>query len=331
MYSLSVFGSSLYSLLLCWNSYHIHPFFYQVPWGSLWLLPWVLCWIDCLSPLPLVMFLRLCLVLPFGIYSSVFPFCSVLCVSFCVLGTLVTFSSLGKIAFCRRSPLEQHTPLWSPELYALMVPPWGPCVSSCVVGLMAVGVLVGGGGPWPGWLWGHSSCGDCQSPGGQAFRVVGCTAWGSRGCCRPADGQGQGPLWPVAWLDESTSECNQCGAEKDLRMIPNHPDHAVKVIVLVLMGLFISTCGYALHQEKEKLYVELKHILARQPGPEAAEQLQIYRHTLREKTKQLKVRGGLGAFPAEGWPRSRSTPGQVSCRSTRIQSPKGCSPLKSLF
>ncbi|XP_038613466.1 cilia- and flagella-associated protein 58 [Tachyglossus aculeatus] len=42
-------------------------------------------------------------------------------------------------------------------------------------------------------------------------------------------------------------------------------------------------------QDKEKLYVELKHILARQPGPEAAEQLQLYRHTLREKTKQLKV------------------------------------------
>ncbi|XP_042636749.1 cilia- and flagella-associated protein 58 [Orycteropus afer afer] len=42
-------------------------------------------------------------------------------------------------------------------------------------------------------------------------------------------------------------------------------------------------------QEKEKLYVELKHILARQPGPEAAEQLQLYRHTLQEKTKQLKV------------------------------------------
>ncbi|OBS69543.1 hypothetical protein A6R68_01980 [Neotoma lepida] len=42
-------------------------------------------------------------------------------------------------------------------------------------------------------------------------------------------------------------------------------------------------------REKEKLYVELKHILARQPGPEAAEQLQIYRHTLRERTKQLKV------------------------------------------
>ncbi|XP_006630821.2 cilia- and flagella-associated protein 58 [Lepisosteus oculatus] len=42
-------------------------------------------------------------------------------------------------------------------------------------------------------------------------------------------------------------------------------------------------------QEKEKLYVELKHILARQPGPEAAEQLQIYQQTLRDKTKQLKA------------------------------------------
>ncbi|NXJ90815.1 CFA58 protein, partial [Corythaixoides concolor] len=42
-------------------------------------------------------------------------------------------------------------------------------------------------------------------------------------------------------------------------------------------------------QEKEKLYVELKHVLARQPRPEAAEQLQLYRHTLREKTKQLKA------------------------------------------
>ncbi|TRZ01432.1 hypothetical protein DNTS_013435 [Danionella cerebrum] len=42
-------------------------------------------------------------------------------------------------------------------------------------------------------------------------------------------------------------------------------------------------------QEKEKLYVELKHILARQPGPEAVEKLQVYQRTLREKTKQLKA------------------------------------------
>lgn len=42
-------------------------------------------------------------------------------------------------------------------------------------------------------------------------------------------------------------------------------------------------------QEKEKLYLELKHILARQPGPEVAEQLQIYQQTLKDKTKQMKA------------------------------------------
>merc|ERR1711988_307162 len=41
-------------------------------------------------------------------------------------------------------------------------------------------------------------------------------------------------------------------------------------------------------QEKEKLYVELKQILARQPGPEVAEQLSSYQNALREKTKQMK-------------------------------------------
>ncbi|XP_033833674.1 cilia- and flagella-associated protein 58 [Periophthalmus magnuspinnatus] len=42
-------------------------------------------------------------------------------------------------------------------------------------------------------------------------------------------------------------------------------------------------------QEKEKLYVDLKHVLARQPGPEAAEQLQQCRWMLRERTKKLKL------------------------------------------
>ncbi|XP_009008499.1 cilia- and flagella-associated protein 58 [Callithrix jacchus] len=42
-------------------------------------------------------------------------------------------------------------------------------------------------------------------------------------------------------------------------------------------------------QEKEKLYVELKHVLARQPGPEAAEQLKLYQRMLYVKKKQLKV------------------------------------------
>merc|ERR1719390_58044 len=42
-------------------------------------------------------------------------------------------------------------------------------------------------------------------------------------------------------------------------------------------------------QHKEKLYVELKAILARQPGPEVAEQLTIYQDNLSEKQKQLKA------------------------------------------
>ncbi|UJR14268.1 hypothetical protein I4U23_001259 [Adineta vaga] len=45
-------------------------------------------------------------------------------------------------------------------------------------------------------------------------------------------------------------------------------------------------------QEKEKLYAELKRILARQPGPECAEQLSIYQETLKAKTKQLKALAG---------------------------------------
>lgn len=42
-------------------------------------------------------------------------------------------------------------------------------------------------------------------------------------------------------------------------------------------------------QQKEKLYIELKNILARQPGPEVVEQINIYQKTLKEKTNQLKV------------------------------------------
>merc|ERR1712139_472055 len=41
-------------------------------------------------------------------------------------------------------------------------------------------------------------------------------------------------------------------------------------------------------QEKEKLYVQLKNILARQPGPEVAEQLAWYSQNLKEKTKQMR-------------------------------------------
>jgi chromosome segregation ATPase len=41
-------------------------------------------------------------------------------------------------------------------------------------------------------------------------------------------------------------------------------------------------------QEKEKLYVDLRKVLARQPGSEAAEQLRLYAATLREKKAKFK-------------------------------------------
>merc|ERR1719454_980628 len=41
-------------------------------------------------------------------------------------------------------------------------------------------------------------------------------------------------------------------------------------------------------QEKERLYVQLKNIIARQPGPEVAEQLAWYSQNLKEKTAHMK-------------------------------------------
>ncbi|CAN0489210.1 unnamed protein product [Ectocarpus sp. 12 AP-2014] len=42
-------------------------------------------------------------------------------------------------------------------------------------------------------------------------------------------------------------------------------------------------------QEKEKLYIELKTILGRQPGPEVAEQLAVYQENLKHKVKQMRA------------------------------------------
>lgn len=42
-------------------------------------------------------------------------------------------------------------------------------------------------------------------------------------------------------------------------------------------------------QEKEKLYVQLKNILAKQPGPEVSEQLLVYQQNLKQKQGQLKA------------------------------------------
>merc|ERR1712176_1277394 len=44
----------------------------------------------------------------------------------------------------------------------------------------------------------------------------------------------------------------------------------------------------AMIQEKERLYVQLKNIIARQPGPEVAEQLAWYSQNLKEKTQHMK-------------------------------------------
>merc|ERR1712196_163676 len=44
----------------------------------------------------------------------------------------------------------------------------------------------------------------------------------------------------------------------------------------------------SLVQEKEKLYVQLRSIIARQPGPEVAEQLAWYSQNLKEKTTHMK-------------------------------------------
>lgn len=53
-------------------------------------------------------------------------------------------------------------------------------------------------------------------------------------------------------------------------------------------------------QEKEKLYVELKNLLARQPGPEVAEQLSKYQQTIKEKTRQMKAMASeLNMFQAQ--------------------------------
>lgn len=54
-------------------------------------------------------------------------------------------------------------------------------------------------------------------------------------------------------------------------------------------GIVIRIGDFVTLQEKEKLYVELKQILARRPGPEAAEQLQQYKWILRDKATKLKV------------------------------------------
>merc|ERR1712227_745861 len=53
-------------------------------------------------------------------------------------------------------------------------------------------------------------------------------------------------------------------------------------------------------QANKKLCVELKNILARQPGPEVAEQLSVYQQNFKEKTRQMKsMAAELNMFQAQ--------------------------------
>jgi hypothetical protein len=54
--------------------------------------------------------------------------------------------------------------------------------------------------------------------------------------------------------------------------------------------------------------VELKNILARQPGPEVAEQVALYQGSLRDKTKQLKAMAAELNM-AQAQVRARAPPG----------------------
>ncbi|THD21327.1 cilia- and flagella-associated protein 58 [Fasciola hepatica] len=84
---------------------------------------------------------------------------------------------------------------------------------------------------------------------------------------------------------------------RDFNFLPEGSDPSTYEMILkiqVLQKRLISKTEEVVEkelliQEKEKLYVELKHILARQPGPEVAEQLNIYQNMIRDKTKQMKA------------------------------------------
>ena len=90
------------SLLKTSNFLVWHTFFSWVLWSSLWLSPWTLSWVECLSPLHLVLLLEFYLVSLFWAWSSVISFCLIFCFYFCVFGRLVMFSNLEDVAFCRR-------------------------------------------------------------------------------------------------------------------------------------------------------------------------------------------------------------------------------------
>ena len=101
--------------------------FPQIPWAYLWSLPWILYWVDCLSPLCLVL-LGFCLVLSFEISSSASSFWLILCFYFygLLIGRLATFPNLGEVALWRRCPWGPavHSPLVIRAIFSKTVPMW---------------------------------------------------------------------------------------------------------------------------------------------------------------------------------------------------------------
>ena len=154
--------------------------------------------VECLSPLHLILFLRFCLVLLFGTYSSVSSFCLILCFYFHAFGRLVTFPNLREVILCRRCPLRPSSILPSDhqsyKLYGF--PICGLHESFLVVGPTIVGTLVGRADPQPCWKPGPASCsgswptvGRGWVPAWLAARPVGCLDWD--------------PMWLAAWPEVS--------------------------------------------------------------------------------------------------------------------------------
>jgi hypothetical protein len=88
--------------------------------------------------------------------------------------------------------------------------------------------------------------------------------------------------------------------------------------IQVLQKRLITKAGEAVDKasglaHKDRLYSELKAILARQPGPEIAEQLALYRASLREKDQQAEQMGLELAMYAE----TRREPARPRARALR--------------
>ena len=82
-------------------------------------------------------------------------------------------------------------------------------------------------------------------------------------------------------------------------------DPSTYALIEKLQGLnqrYLRVCGelgekQALLHLQEKMYMEMKNAITKQPGPEVSEQLSVYQSVLKEKAKQLKVGGTRTLVP----------------------------------